>query len=267
MKETFLSRLADRLILRPSSHAIPVDGKSRHLVPFGEGELEIWTHRIGNEGADIDVFVLKFPGNAGRAERSTDAPACFWSNTCAEMWTVNPPGYGGSTGPASIQKIAAVAATAFDRLQQHARGRPVVVVGNSLGGVAALSLAATRNIDALVLRNPPPLRQLIVGRHGWWNLTLGARLIARQVPEELCSIRNAQLASASLVYVMSGKDHMVPVKYQQRIIDAYTGEKKLLILPNADHATPMIEDEVNAYRELLNWLWSKIETNRERAEI
>ena len=103
---------------------------------------------------------------------------------------------------------------------------------------------------------------MIVGRHGWWNLTVGARLIARQVPEELCCTGNAQLASAPLVYAMSGKDRMVPIKYQQRIIDAYAGEKKLLILPNADHATPMIEDEVNAYRELLNWLWSKIEAKR-----
>jgi len=163
--------------------------------------------------------------------------------------------------------MATVAATVFDRLEEHANGRPIVVVGNSLGGVSALYLAADRGVDALVLRNPPPLRQLIVGRHGWWNLTLGARLIARQVPEELSSIRNAQRASTPVLYVMSGKDRMVPIKYQQRIIDAYAGEKKVLILPDADHVTPMTEDEVDKYRELLDWLWSKIETKRARAEI
>lgn len=267
MKRTFLTRLADRLILCPTTHAIPGNGQSRRVVPFGEGDLEIWTQRVGNENADVDVFVLKFPGTGGRAERSTDGPACFWPDVCAEMWTVNPPGYGQSTGPASVQKTATVAATVFDRLEKRANGRPLVVVGNSLGGVSALFLAATRNVDALILRNPPPLRQLIVGEHGWWNLTLGARLIARQIPEELSSIRNAQRASSPLVYVMAGQDRMVPVKYQQRIIDAYAGEKSVLIMPDADHATPMTEAEVGRYRESLNWLWSKIETRRAKAEI
>ena len=31
------------------------------------------------------------------------------------------------------------------------------------------------------------LREVILGRFGWWNLNLGAGLIARQIPPELCA--------------------------------------------------------------------------------
>jgi len=40
--------------------------------------------------------------------------------------------------------------------------------------VAALSVAARRPVAGLVLQNPPPLRQLIMGHYGWWNLWLVA---------------------------------------------------------------------------------------------
>ena len=137
-----------------------------------------------------------------------------------------------------------------------------MVVGNSLGGLSALYLAAVRPVDALVVRNPPPLRELILGRHGWWTLGLGARLIARQVPEELCPVANARRATAPLVFVTSAKDRLVPPRYQQPLFDAYAGEKQRLTLDEADHATPMTEEEIGRYRKLLEWLGRKAQAHR-----
>lgn len=265
MKDTFLSRLADRFILCPSTHRVPVDGKSRRMLPVGDDQIEIWTHRVGADHSDdVDLFVLKFSGAGGRAERSTDQPVSFWPNVKAELWAVNPPGYGGAGGRASLQKLPSVANAVFDELEEHASGRPILVIGSSLGGVSALYAAAARRIDGLIVRNAPPLCEVILGRFGWWNLNIGAHLIARQIPKNLCSIRNARKASAPAVFVTSEKDRVVPSRHQRLVIDAYAGEKKVLALPDADHVTSMTEDEAKQYGSLLEWLWERVGTDAAR---
>lgn len=262
MKDTFLSRLADRLILCPTTHWIPVDGKSRRTLVVEDDQIEIWTHRVRAEHTDdVAVFVLKLVGAGGRAERATDQPASFWPDVRAEIWAANPPGYGGSSGRASLQKLPAVATVVYDQLIERAAGRPIVVLGSSLGGVSALYLAAVRPIAGLVVRNAPPLREVILGRFGWWNLNIGARLIARQVPQELCCIRNARRASAPAIFVTSKRDRIVPARHQRLAIDAYAGDKRTLVLPNADHTTPMTEDEAEQYASLQNWLWERVKGN------
>lgn len=267
MKDTFLSRLADRFILRPTTHRIPVHGKSRRTLCIGDDEIEIWTHRArADHGDDVDVFVLKFIGAGGRAERSTDQPVSYWPGVRAEFWTVNPPGYGGAAGRASLQKMPSVAIAVFDELKKHAAGRPILVTGNSLGGVSALYVAAARGTDGLIVRNAPPLREVILGRFGWWNLNVGARLIAWQVPKELCCIHNARRATAPALFVTSEKDRIVPSQYQRLVIDAYAGEKKVLVLPNADHITSMTGGEAEQYESLLDWLWKKMRANAAHCE-
>ena len=263
MKTTFLTRFADRLILVPTRHAIDTPGKSRRLIPFGDGQLEIWTHRVGAEReADVNLFVLKFPGAGSRAECSTDHPAEQWPDARAETWAVNYPGYGGSSGRASLQSMAAAADTVIAELERRAAGRPIVAVGNSLGCVSSLYMAAQERIQGLVLRNPPALREVILERYGWWGMNVGARLIASQIPDALCSIRNAAAASAPAVIVTSGRDRIVPHKCQQMIVDAYAGPKRTLMLPEADHHTPMTDEQSEQYAEQLGWLFETLKSTR-----
>jgi len=255
VRRTFLCWLADRLILCPTRHPIEATDKTRRLIPFGDGGLEIWTQRVGDEPARAaDLYVLKFPGTAGRAERSTAHPADAWPGMRVEVWSVNPPGYGGSDGTASLRRIAAFADAALEQIQREASGGPVLVTGSSLGCVAALYLAARRPIAGLILRNPPPLREVILARFGWRTLFLGARLIARQIPPELDAIRNAAAARAPAVFVSAQRDRVVPLPCQQGIFAAYQGPQRVLRLPQADHHTPLTDDEAEQYRELLAWL-------------
>ena len=133
-----------------------------------------------------------------------------------------------------------------------------MVTGNSLGCASALHLAATFPLAGLILRNPPPLREVIVGRHGWWNLGLGVRLLVRHIPAELDCIRNARRAQAPAVFITSGSDTLIAPNYQRLVLDVYAGEQRVLVLPDADHTTPMTSDEEPRYRELLAWLRKKI---------
>ena len=248
------SRLADLFLLQPTRHAIDPQEKSRRRIDFAGGHLEVWAHVRTDTERQPDIFILKLPGMGGRAERSSEHPAEVWQDAHTEVWALNPPGYGGSSGRASVQHLASAALAAFDEMQRIAHGRPVLVTGNSLGAAVALHVAVERRVAGLILRNPPPLREVILERFGWWNLWLGASLIARQVPNDLDGISNAAKAQAPAVFVHSARDRVVPPHLQQRIIESYAGQKRVLLLADAGHADPIEEHRRDEYFELLHWL-------------
>lgn len=259
MRRIFLRWLADRLILRPTRHPLDATDKTRRWVPFGDGGLEVWRQRAPAESSTAaDLYVLKFPGTAGRAERSTVHPADAWPDSSVELWTLNPPGYGGSSGKPSLQIMAAMADTVFACLRQNAAGRPILVLGNSLGCVSALYLAARHPLAGLILRNPPALREVIVARYGWRTWKFGIQQLVQQIPPDLDAIRNAAAATAPAVIVSSQRDRVVPLCCQQQIIDAYAGPNRVLRLMQADHHTPMMDDETPSYQDALNWLRRQI---------
>lgn len=253
---TFIAQIiADRMIMRPSKHRVSALGKQQRMIPFRKGEIEVWTQRVGTTDIDeVDLFVLKFQGTAGRAERSTYHPMDYWSDLRAELWSVNPPGYGGSSGTASVKSLAAMGAATYEEMAKIANGRPIVVMGNSLGTVNALHLAANYPVAGLILRNPPPLRQLIVGMYGWWNLWIGAWHISTKVPKAICSIRNARAATCPAVFVSSCRDETVPQIYQERIFREYKAPHRLLRLEKARHTTSLNLKEQREYAKHLDWL-------------
>lgn len=256
MQQTFLSWLTDRIILEPSRHGIDVPHKQRKLVPNAEGQLELWVHQAGalREGSDPDLYVLKFPGTASRAENSTGLVESCWPELCVEIWAVNPPGYGGSSGRPSLQHIPSMASRALDALKAHAAERPLLIAGGSLGCVSALYLAANERVDGLLLQNPPALRETIDAQTGWWHFTWARAVIARQIPVVLDSVRNAAKAHVPAVFLVAEQDRIVPAPVQQQIIRAYKGPKKVLSRPGADHDTPLDASDLQQLRSLASWL-------------
>ena len=253
---SILSWIADKLILKPSTHPIDPDGKRRELIETPDGNVEAWVskHLQSNPDEPVEVVVLKFPGAAGRAERSGVHPAeVFQVN--AEIWTVNPKGYGGSSGPASIKYFPITATVAFDKIKSVWPDLPIAVVGNSLGCISALYLGACRPVSAIMLRNPPPLQQMICERprYAAWNFGL-SRWIANEVPKELDCIANAKLSKTPCLFVQSELDRVVPTKYQNLIVDAYTGPKRLFQIAGVGHQGMVGEEQQNDYFEALSWL-------------
>jgi len=246
--------LADRLILRPDATPLDTGDKHRREIEFPQGKIEVWTERTVGSTDEVELFVLKFSGQCGRAERATLHPAEAWDLQGTEVWAFNPPGYGGSRGPATLRALLAGAEATLDSLLEIAGGRPVVLTGNSLGSAAALHLAARYPVSGLILRNPPPLPQLVVRRHGWWNLYLPAMAIARQIPRELCSISSAARCNVPAIGISSQRDRVVPPSFQQLVFQAYAGPLKLVQIAEGGHASPMSEGEQMQYLEHLLWL-------------
>ncbi len=209
-----------------------------------------------------DMYVLRFPGTGGRAEKLSGLLDVVWPELSVEIWAVNPPGYGGSSGRASLRHIPGMARLALEEIRHQAAGRPVLVAGNSLGCVSALYLSANAKVDGLLLRNPPALKEVVNAHPAWWHLKLGAKLVARQIPHALNSIDNAAQTTVPAVFVMSLKDEIVAPRFQRRIIDAYAGPKKVLELPDAGHSTGLSEQEAARLRALAEWLYGSLTAER-----
>ena len=107
--------LSDHLILFPTIAPIDSGSAVRKMLPFENGKLEIWTaqsQRARQQGS-TEIFVLRFYGNADRADRWAAMEAEMWNDRAVEIWGMNYPGFGGSTGPTRLSRIAPAALAAL----------------------------------------------------------------------------------------------------------------------------------------------------------
>jgi uncharacterized protein len=264
----FFGHLPDHLILFPTRAPIDPSAAVRKTLPFENGELEIWTaqSRRTHEQGRADVFMLRFYGNADRADRWASTEAEMWSDRAVEIWGMNYPGFGGSTGPARLARIGPAAVAAFDELKRHAGNRPIVAYGASIGATAALRVAAARPgaITGLILHNPPPLREMILRQFGWWNLWLLAGPVAFQLPRDLDSIANARVSRAPAIFLLAEKDEVVAPRFHRLVADAYAGEKRLITLHGAYHNDPIEGAALADLNEALGWLSQKANSHQAR---
>jgi fermentation-respiration switch protein FrsA (DUF1100 family) len=249
-----LGGCADKLILHPSTNPIAVGNATRLEIPRpGDGMIEVWDARSpGAQSQAPDALVLEFTGNETRAEQVAMYVASRWGDHAIESWTVNYPGYGMSSGPAQLSAIPPTALSAFDAISKLAAGRPIIVCGNSLGTTAALYVAANRHVAGLILQNPPPLQQVIMGHFGWWNLWLGAGLAAVQIPHNLDSIANARCCHEPALIFSSQHDDFIPPAYHRKVINAYAGPKRIVLLDGGHNGAA---DQSDEFRGALDWLW------------
>ena len=260
----FFGHLPDHLILFPTRAPIDAGGALRKTVPFENGELEIWTaqSRRAQQQGRADIFILRFYGNADRADRWAAMEAEMWNDRGVEIWGMNYPGFGGSTGPARLAQIGPAALAAFDALTRDAADRPIVAYGASIGATAALHVAAQRPIAGLILHNPVPLREIILRQFGWWNLWLLAGPVALQIPRDLDSIANARASRAPAIFLLAEKDEIVAPRFHQLVVQAYAGEKRVIELRGAHHNDPIEGTALTDLNDGLSWMLTKASSSR-----
>jgi len=253
--------ILDRLVLRPTRHEIVPMNQSRVILGTGSQAFECFVHRWPAADAETskdgsqsllprleppELVVLKFPGTAGRAERSSRFPAdllCEDLGLCrsADVWTWNPPGYGRSRGRATLASLAARSIDFWNLVTARYPdpATRIWLCGNSLGCAVALHVAATKPQQsrgaAMILRNPPPLIPVV-------------KRVARQYPfgnwidavaDSLEVSMNATVTAARVdlpaVFLQSELDSLVPPWIQQEIIDAFAGPKQSVMMLGLEH--------------------------------
>src|ERR1051326_6227267 len=115
----FCTTFPDQLILFPSTQPIDAHGAARETIGFHNGELEIWKarSRLAKQRSQVDACILRFYGNADRAERWVAMDADAFGERAIELWGVNYPGFGGSSGPARLSRMGEAGVAAFDALK------------------------------------------------------------------------------------------------------------------------------------------------------
>jgi pimeloyl-ACP methyl ester carboxylesterase len=253
----FCTTFPDQLILFPSVQHIDAHGAVRETIPFHDGELEIWTARshLAKQHDRADAYILRFYGNADRADRWVALEADAFGERAIDVWGVNYPGFGGSTGPARLKRMGEAGVAAFDVLKTKTDRKPIYVFGASIGSAVALHVAANRDVRGLVLHNPPPLRQIILRNYGWWNLWLLAGPVALQIPRDLDSVANAKRIHAHAIFLLAGNDEIVPPRFQRLVVDSFAGEKQVIQLPGAYHNSPIEGPVVTEIHHAYDWLF------------
>jgi len=254
----FCTTFPDQLILFPTTEHIDAHGAARETIPFHNGELEIWTarSRLAKQRNRVDAYILCFYGNADRADRWVALEADAFGERAIEVWGVNYPGFGGSSGPARLKRMGDAGLAAFDALKTKAADKPIYVFGASIGSAVALNVAANREVRGLVLHNPPPLRQIILRNYGWWNLWLLAGPVAMQIPRDLDSLANAKRIPAPALFLLAENDEIVPPRFQRLVVDSFAGEKRVIQLPGANHNSPIEGPVVTEIHHAYDWLFS-----------
>lgn len=253
----FATPFADQLILFPTNQPIDPHGAMRQTIPFQNGELEIWTarSRLAQQQNRVGAYILRFYGNADRAERWVALEADAFGERAIEVWGMNYPGFGGSSGPARLARMGPAGLATFDALKLKANDKPILVFGASIGTAVAMNIATNRSVHGLVLHNPPPLREIILRNYGWWNLWLLAGPVALQIPRELDSVANAKRIHAPAIFLLAENDEIVPSKFQHLVVDAYAGEKRVIKLPGAHHNSPIEGAVVAEIHQAYDWLF------------
>jgi len=141
---TLLSRIADHLILCPTTNFIDAPEKKQKWIQTETGKFEVWidddSDTESTTNPQTPLLMLKFPGTGGRAERSSGFPANLWPDFKTETWTVNHRGYGSSDSPASLQNFTETCDALWDAAQTQFPDRKILLYGNSLGCLSALYL-------------------------------------------------------------------------------------------------------------------------------
>ena len=277
--------LPDHLILFATRAPINAGAAVRRTIPFEDGDLEIWTaqSQLARQQGRADVFILRFYGNADRADRWPAIEAEMWKDRAVEIWGMNYPGFGGSTGPVRLARIGPAAVAAFDELKRHAADKsaiesaipsgptpssvlrtanapaPIVLFGTSIGATAALYVAVSHptEIAGLILQNPPPLREMILRQFGWWNLWLLAGPVALQIPRDLDCIANASTSRAPAIFLLAERDEIVAPRFHRLVVQAYAGEKRIIELRGAHHNDPVEGTSLADLNDALGWLMSE----------
>jgi hypothetical protein len=257
----FFGHLPDHLILFPTTAPIDAAGAVPKMIPLENGELEIWTaqSRRAKQRGHADLFILRFYGNADRADRWPAVETGMWNDRAVEIWGINYPGFGGSTGPARLARIGPAAVAAFDALRREAADTPIVAFGSSIGVTATLHVAASRpaEIAGLILQNPPPLREVILRQFGWWNLWLLAGPVALQIPRDLDCIANAKATRVPAIFLLAERDEIVAPRFHRLVVGAYAGEKRVIELRGAHHNDPVEGTALADLNDGLDWMLTK----------
>jgi hypothetical protein len=139
-------------------------------------------------------------------------------------------------------------AAALDVFATRRPGVPIVLMGFSMGSVAALGAAAGRgDLAAVIVEAPYDSYRGTVTHHAgllyglppWvplipWSIALAERWAGFDA-DEIDAVARARAVRAPLLVIGDGADRRMPADVVTRVYEAHRGPREIWIVPGADH--------------------------------
>lgn len=242
---------------------MPVQRPDRVALSIrGEGDLINITHEravLGGEtialttvGLDEGPLIVSCFGNASdRYEHGVDYVAKIAPYGQVLLWDY--PGYGDSSGAATVEAVERVATALVPLIKARAAGRPILYWGHSLGGFVCSNLAAkTDHVAGLILETTAPSIRSVAA--AWTpesiplRVTFDEDLLRYDIPAALAGLDTA------ILIIGAGRDRVLPVALSRELADALPNAAYLEI-PMATHFSAGFDPYTkDAVRDLLNRL-------------
>lgn len=185
--------------------------------------------------------ILFFHGN-GEIVSDYDGFAALYNAAGANLVVAEYRGYGNSGGTPTFTALLSDAHVIFDAVKKELAGRKysleLYIMGRSLGSVSALELAADRagEIKGLIIESGFVCASRIARRLGFSGEVL-------EPLEEECRQKIQRIRVPALI-IHGEEDNLVPLTEAEAIYSLLkTDEKKLVIIPYADHNSLIFEGE------------------------
>lgn len=187
--------------------------------------VHAWHYKAG------PPLVLYFGGNAEEVSWMLDVVR---AETSGVSWLlVDYRGYGQSEGAPSEKALVADALALYDHAAKlpGVDPRRIYAFGRSLGGGPAVALAAQRPLAGIVLVTPFDSLAAVAKRY-YWYLPVDWMLKHR-----FDSMALAPGLQTPLLCLIAPRDEVIPAEHAERLVAAWGGPKKKVLLEDASHNT------------------------------
>ena len=253
-------RLWSRVLLAPSSRRLPCE-KQEVQVPYRHGAVQLWHERSPDgESTHVDppeLLILRLLGRRGRAELATQDPSNRLKGVRSITWTLNPPGFGGSSGPITVAAYVGSVVAAYDFLAARFAGVPIWVYGKSIGGTAAMYLAAHRPVSALVAKNLIDVPATVHRRIRPWVPRAIGDVIESSIPAEFRPRLWSHRSSCPALFVISTADRLSWPHMQDAVVASYAGVATVLQVAGTHDDQALVPEDEARYASAINSLWKQ----------
>jgi len=210
--------------------------RSHIYFPTGEsdaaGAEAVW---LDSHRERIKVWAVARPGRRALIYFGGNAEDVAWSVgplsaafPDRSLYVVNYRGYGGSSGRPSERGLEADALAVYDHVASS--GADIALMGRSLGSGIAVSLAARRRVERLVLVTPYD-SLVAVARKYYWYLPVSLLLRDRYDSAAL-----APSVSAPVLVVVAADDEIIPRERSEALAAAFApGQAALAVIARTGH--------------------------------
>lgn len=195
----------EKLIFYPSK--LPQDFKFALKLKFKEHFTELADARVHSlivTPENSRAVILYFHGNGGAMDMWSETAEELAMKTNCDVWMVDYPGYGKSTGTVTSQnQLLTMAEKILAELKQEYPGTKIILYGRSLGSGLAANLTTDSTITALILESP------------YYSLTHVAKSMFPYLPSVIMkypmpSYQWIAQAHLPILMVHGNKDEIVP---------------------------------------------------------